>query len=193
MTASIPASYKDKGRRFQQEVATQIRTAFDLPDADVINRPMGSPGTDIILSTAAQARFPFAIECKRAEKWKLHLWWQQAQSNASPVMGIEPLLVFRRNREDTYAITTQSSLRFFSLSSMTVSVRGPAIKWPIRTWIQQAAVEVAESEHPEYIPIVLIRNGSQHIILLYFTDLVRGIHPELTEIAAQRWNRRHVP
>ena len=181
MTASTPASCKDKGRRFQQEIAAMICGALDLPDADVISRPMGSPGADIILSTAAQVRFPFATECKRAEKWELHRWWQQAQNNAEPDNGIEPLLVFRRNREQTYAITTPAALDRFACAGMVISHRGPAVKWPIKYWMRIAAA----AQSPDTIPVVTIQNGSHVIALMLFADLLRIIRPELAELASR--------
>lgn len=183
MTASTPASCKDKGRRFQQDVAAKIRAALNLPEADVISRPMGSPGADIILSSAAQAKFPFAIECKRAEKWKLHEWWQQAQNNAPAGTEIEPLLVFRRNREDTYAITTYRAGLYLYPEGEIITNRGPAVKWQIKYWMQQAAAEAAATGFPGTIPIVRIKNGRNEIMLMYFDDLLRSIRPALADLA----------
>lgn len=99
MTANTPATRKDKGRKFQQKLARDIQTVFNLDPDDVVSRSMGAPGADIMLSPHAQKAFPFAVECKRAEKVTLTKWWEQTQQNADKC-GLKPLLVFRQNRSD---------------------------------------------------------------------------------------------
>ena len=66
------ASAKAKGRRLQQYVAMRIKATFTLPDTDVKSLPMGSQGTDVWLSEAAQKEFPFEVECKALEK--VNIW-----------------------------------------------------------------------------------------------------------------------
>jgi hypothetical protein len=96
-----PQSAKAKGRRLQQYLRDMILARFDFlePD-DVRNTSMGASGEDILLSPAARKVFPFAPECKNQER--LNVWdaLAQAEANAGDHM---PLLVFKRNRSQTYA------------------------------------------------------------------------------------------
>lgn len=94
-----PASAKAKGRRLQQEVAELLRRAFDLPEEDVKPAIMGERGRDIHLSERAARAFPFAIECKNVESLNIWKALDQAAANAG---GLDPLLVFRRNRSETF-------------------------------------------------------------------------------------------
>ena len=41
---------------------------------------MGQAGVDIKLYGEAREKFPFAIECKNQEKWKVPEWVEQARS-----------------------------------------------------------------------------------------------------------------
>ena len=189
MTASTPASCKDKGRRFQQEVAAQIRATFDLPEADVISRPMGSPGADIILSSAAQAKFPFAVECKRAETWELREWWHQAHANSTDTTY--PLLVFRRSRAKTYAIVKTRDCSVITQKwqakypgrqgNYNVGIRA---RWCVEKWM--GAATVLARAHNHEIPTVSIINEplDDNLTILYFADLLIILR-DLAELAAR--------
>ncbi len=109
MVAKSTATRKQKGREHQQQIATQIRTALDLPEEDVVSRPMGSQGLDVMLSARARERFPFGIECKRQEKLAIPEWWRQCEENARKE-GLTPLLVFRRSHEDALAVMRWADL-----------------------------------------------------------------------------------
>ena len=109
MVAKSTATRKQKGREHQQQIATQIRTALDLPEEDVVSRPMGSQGLDVMLSARARERFPFGIECKRQEKLAIPEWWRQCEENAR-TEGLTPLLVFRRSHEDALAVLRWTDL-----------------------------------------------------------------------------------
>ena len=62
------SSAKSKGRTLQKYiVATLIRCAKILEPDDVISRPMGSSGTDLMLSPKAQKLFPISIESKNTK------------------------------------------------------------------------------------------------------------------------------
>jgi hypothetical protein len=92
-------SAKAKGRRLQQEVASRIRAAFSLPEADVRSTSMGAQGEDVTLSYAARGVFPFAIECKNTES--INIWKAFLQSEEHAAMtGLKPLVVFSRNRSE---------------------------------------------------------------------------------------------
>jgi hypothetical protein len=89
-----PQSCKAKGRRFQQEVRDIVLKTFpQLQPDDVRSNPMGAPGPDLMLSPAAQALFPFDVECKNQEG--LNIW--AALSQALRDSKNTPLVVFRRN------------------------------------------------------------------------------------------------
>ena len=96
-----PASCKQKGRRFQQTVATIIKAYFDLPDPDAVSTGMGQKGIDIQLSAAARKVFPYAVECKNTETLKIWEALRQAEDNAAKE-GLTPALFFTRNRTETY-------------------------------------------------------------------------------------------
>ena len=101
MVAGTTASRKQKGREHQKQIADDIRKAFNLPPEDVVSRPMGSPGIDVMLSVRARSVFPFGIECKRSESLSIPAWWKQCATNAD---NLKPLLVYRRNHEPAMAV-----------------------------------------------------------------------------------------
>lgn len=98
-----PSSAKAKGRRLQQWVRARILATFlDLQPDDVRSTSMGASGEDLLLSPAARARFPYAVECKNTER--LNVWNAIAQAEANAAEGSTPLVVFTRNRAKTYAV-----------------------------------------------------------------------------------------
>ena len=103
MVASTTATRKQKGREHQQHIAEMIRIRYNLPEEDVVSRPMGSPGLDIMLSERARGVFPFGIECKRTESLSIPSWWRQCTDNAGKE-GLYPLLVYRRNHEPAMVV-----------------------------------------------------------------------------------------
>ena len=109
MVATTPASRKAKGRRFQQAVRQDLIERLGVPEGDVLSTAMGQSGCDLYLSPAARALFPYGVECKHQEAIALPAWWKQCESNASKV-GLIPLLVFKRNREEPLAVLRWSDL-----------------------------------------------------------------------------------
>ncbi len=109
MVASTPASRKAKGRRFQQAVRQDLIDCLGIDPGDVQSTAMGQAGCDLYLSPAGRERFPFGVECKAQETISLPAWWKQCESNASKV-GLIPLLVFKRNREEPLAVLRWSDL-----------------------------------------------------------------------------------
>jgi hypothetical protein len=78
------AAKKAKGRRLQQIVAKRISELTGLScgkDGDVVSREMGQNGVDIRLSPKAREIFPWSIECKNQETWKIPQWIEQAKTN----------------------------------------------------------------------------------------------------------------
>lgn len=109
-----PSSSKAKGRRLQKAVAKAIRRTFNLAKEDCRPAIMGERGSDIKLSRAAAARFPYAVECKNQERLNIWQALEQAESNAG---ALTPLLVFRRNRTTTYCVVEFQ--HFLELSRQT--------------------------------------------------------------------------
>ena len=103
MTANTPASRKAKGRRLQQAVRQDLIDRLGIDPGDILSTAMGQSGCDLYLSPAARERFPFGVEAKRQEQVALWSWWKQCETNASKV-GLVPLLVFKRNREEPLAV-----------------------------------------------------------------------------------------
>ena len=95
------SSAKAKGRRLQDAVRDLILEHYPaLEPDDVQCAIMGQSGTDIKLSPAAKRAFPYAVECKNQEKINIWASLDQAQENAAE--GQTPLLVFKKNRTESY-------------------------------------------------------------------------------------------
>lgn len=63
---------------------------------DIVSRPMGSSGDDLMLSPAAQRLFPFSVECKCIEN--LSIWSALSQATARLKDGRVPVVVASKNR-----------------------------------------------------------------------------------------------
>ena len=110
------ASAKAKGRNLQKFVRDLMRSLSEsLSPGDIESRPMGSQGTDIILSPAALKEWPLSVECKNVER--LNVWgaWDQCRSNV--IEGTIPVLVIKKNREKPLAIIDAET--FFHLFKKT--------------------------------------------------------------------------
>ena len=116
MVAGTPQSRKSKGRVFQQHLREDLITHLNINPDDILSTAMGQGGCDLYLSPAARARFPFGVEAKRQEQVALWSWWKQCETNASKV-GLVPLLVFKRNREEPLAV-----LRWRDLLDLLASI-----------------------------------------------------------------------
>ena len=95
-------SNKEKGRRLQKWVVEKLLLLLPgvKPD-DVVSRPMGSNGEDIMLSPYARKLFPYSVECKNQEKINLWSAWSQTQKNSS---DHEPLLIVGKNKQRPLAV-----------------------------------------------------------------------------------------
>ena len=78
------ASCKAKGRELQKHCAKKIKEVFGLHEDDVVSRPMGSPGQDLMLSPLAQTLLPLSIECKNTKTFPSLAALEQAKYNAKP-------------------------------------------------------------------------------------------------------------
>lgn len=90
-------SLKAKGRRWQQEVAFELKKIFPHLDGnDVLSRPMGSQGSDLILSPLAQIVLPYDFEMKNQEKSKI--WEDLRQSEVRlETQYMYPILMLKHN------------------------------------------------------------------------------------------------
>jgi hypothetical protein len=96
-----PRSAKHKGRRFQAAVRKVILERFPQLEGDDVTVVIRSePGTDINLSPLAQRVFPYSVECKNVER--LNIWSALSQAQANTKEGTTALLVFGRNRTESY-------------------------------------------------------------------------------------------
>ena len=109
MVATTPASRKAKGRKFQQSLREDLITHLGISPDDILSTAMGQGGCDLYLSPAARSIFPFGVEAKRCETLAIPAWWKQCECNASKV-GLIPLLVFKRNREEPLTVLRWSDL-----------------------------------------------------------------------------------
>lgn len=90
-------SAKAKGRRWQQEVEMRLKEIFThLEGNDILSRPMGSQGSDLILSSEAMKVLPYDFEMKNQEKSKI--WEDIRQSELRLVDGVYPVLMLKKNR-----------------------------------------------------------------------------------------------
>lgn len=94
-------SAKNKGVRFQNQIADMIRRIFRLKAGDVKPAIMGETGVDIHLSSHAQARCPLTIECKNQEK--LNIWKAIEQAKQHEGEG-KWAVFFKRNRTEAYVV-----------------------------------------------------------------------------------------
>lgn len=97
------SSAKAKGRNLQKYIRDYILKLYpDIPMLDVSSRPMGSQGSDVIMSAAAKDYFPYKIECKNQEAFSnVYKAFEQASSQKEDG---EPLLIIKRNRSKPLAV-----------------------------------------------------------------------------------------
>lgn len=92
-------SAKNKGARFQKQIAAKISELLDMPygkDECIASRPMGCSSVDIILVGPARALFPWSCEAKAHERFSVKSWIRQAKTNI--LDGTNWLLLFKKNR-----------------------------------------------------------------------------------------------
>ena len=109
MTANTPASRKAKGRRLQQAVRQDLVDRLGIDPGDVMSTAMGQSGCDLYLSPDERERLQLGVECKAQERIALPEWWQQCTRNADKV-GLTPLLLIKRSREEPLAVLRWTDL-----------------------------------------------------------------------------------
>lgn len=99
-TGTLSASRKNKGRTLQKEGAAAFKAAFPfLQGNDVLSRPMGSPGSDLILSPRALEVLPYDFEMKNVETFSPWATIDQSLRRCEIVADpLTPCIVARRNR-----------------------------------------------------------------------------------------------
>jgi len=121
MTRKITiASAKDKARRLQQWVAKEISKITGIKsgkDCDIESREMGQSGVDIKLYGKAKELFPFSIECKYQETWKIPEWIKQAKENQQPDM---PWLLFVKKNHHEEIVILDAKI-FFKLMEKIIN------------------------------------------------------------------------
>ena len=80
-------SRKAKGRLLQQHVCKRIREFLRLSENDVVSRPMGSSGRDIMMSDLAFSKLPVAIECKNTKEFPSIAALEQSKANADSYLA----------------------------------------------------------------------------------------------------------
>ncbi len=129
MVTSTPQSAKAKGRKFQQQLREDLIRELGISPDNILSTAMGQGGCDLYLSPAARSVFPFGVEAKRCETLALPAWWKQCENNASKV-GLIPLLVFKRNREEPLAVLRWSDLLDLLASiSLSQTDSSPDHRW----------------------------------------------------------------
>ena len=94
-------SAKNKGKRLQNSVRDILLETFtQLEEDDIKSTTMGESGEDIKRSPLARRLLPFSFECKNQEK--LNIWNALKQAEENCPNGDSPVVVFKRNRSDTY-------------------------------------------------------------------------------------------
>lgn len=113
MTIKV-SSAKAKGRELQKWVCQKISDLTGLPwgpDEMIASREGGQSGVDVRLVGKAKELFPFSVECKWQEVWKVASWIEQAQANQDS--GTDWLLVIKKNR--VKPVVVMDAERFFEL------------------------------------------------------------------------------
>lgn len=101
MTIST-ASAKQKGRKAQQLVRDAVLAAFPaLAPEDVVSCPMGSNGSDLMLSAEARRQFPFSVEVKARAKIALVY---DALAQAERGDGLTPVAVIKADRKQPLVV-----------------------------------------------------------------------------------------
>lgn len=88
-------SAKAKGRNLQKHVKKVIEEVFtELEEGDVESRPMGSGGTDLLMSPKARERCPISFECKNTTRNPSSMDLEQSKRNmyedTLPVVAWKP-------------------------------------------------------------------------------------------------------
>ena len=129
------SSCKAKGRKLQQYVAKKIQEKFDLPETDVVSRPMGSSGVDLMMSERALAMLPVSIECKNTKTFPSLAALRQSENNSyegtvpaacwkPPGMGYDSTIIYLKLEDflDLWKYKSNPNKDVHTLGSPTGSI-----------------------------------------------------------------------
>lgn len=128
-----PGGGRNKGSAFERKVAKMVIAAFEdfgITSEDCYRTPSSGghrfakkqdPG-DLVTSKRLRRLFPFSVECKsyKTLDWaglmnnssrQFKEWWDQAC--AASTKDCKPLLVFRQNRSQAFAMVKFADVNFF--------------------------------------------------------------------------------
>lgn len=101
-----PKSAKQKGRRLQNMLLEMVEARLSQPETHVRTAVMGESGDDL---QVWGADWPYVVEAKNTER--LQIWKALAQAEArTDEEHPEPLLFFKRNHSDIYAVVRAEHL-----------------------------------------------------------------------------------
>jgi hypothetical protein len=78
------SSRKDKGRKLQKWVAARLTELFHLGAGDCESRPIGSAGTDVMMSAKARNDIEISYECKSTRAPPSRAQLEQSRANKHP-------------------------------------------------------------------------------------------------------------
>lgn len=102
-------SAKQKGRRFQAEIAKELQEHFSMEEMDFMSTPSSVTGEDILMSDRAKKAFPYCCELKNQETWSIPQWWKQTLANTEE--GRKPLLVIKKNHMEPLVVLRWSDFK----------------------------------------------------------------------------------
>lgn len=98
-----------------KQIAGMICSRLGISSTDLRGASGGQSGPDLLLSKAAQTKFPWVVEIKRQELLQIPAWIRQAEKYAEST-GLKPLVVFKQNHEKVYCIMRFDDLLAFMQS-----------------------------------------------------------------------------
>lgn len=110
------SSAKGKGRDLQKHIAAVLRETFDLEEDDVVSRPMGSPGEDIMMSPMARKKIPLSIESKNTKSFPSLAGLDQSRANCR---GHLPAVVWK-----PFGKNKNESIIYFNLNEFAKWLEG---------------------------------------------------------------------
>lgn len=143
----MPVNSRNKGRSFEQAVASDLREALGAEwivmrnQTDRQRGQVGAAGEFSIqrLDVASGPRFPWCIECKAYGDWHegqlwrepvvghVVRWWEQASRQAASIQAA-PMLICKRNRGEVLVIVRQADwIRALGSHTMLLQLGGEAL------------------------------------------------------------------
>lgn len=154
-------SAKNKGARFQKQIAAEIGRLLDMPygkDECIASRPMGCSSVDIILVGPARRLFPWSCEAKAQESFNVKSWIRQAETNILP--GTQWLLLFKKNHfRPVVCFDYQVFSQLFGDRGLTTHTH-QSKRWKIEEYIETARYESGTNW------VIKLEYGDRHIALM---------------------------